>query len=88
VAAGYAAGIVSDSERPLGTGLRGNSDRRIADRESCPVFPGKRYEDWTVADPKGQDLDTVRGIVDDVNARVQALLADLGVRESGRGSAT
>jgi arsenate reductase len=48
--------------------------------ETCPVFPGKRYEDWAVADPKGQDLDTVRGIVDDVDARVRALLADLGVR--------
>lgn len=47
--------------------------------ETCPVFPGKRYEDWQVDDPKGQDLDTVRGIVDDVDRRVRALLADLGV---------
>lgn len=47
--------------------------------ETCPVFPGKRYEDWTVDDPKGQDLATVRRIVDDVDARVRALLADLGV---------
>lgn len=45
--------------------------------ETCPVFPGKRYEDWTVDDPKGQDLDVVRRIVDDVDARVRALLAEL-----------
>jgi arsenate reductase len=47
--------------------------------ETCPVFPGKRYEDWTVDDPKGQDLDVVRRIVADVDARVRALLADLGI---------
>jgi arsenate reductase len=47
--------------------------------ETCPVFPGKRYEDWTVEDPKGQDLDVVRRIVADVDARVRALLADLGI---------
>lgn len=45
--------------------------------ETCPVFPGKRYEDWTVDDPTGQDLDVVRRIVDDVDARVRGLLADL-----------
>jgi len=55
--------------------------------ETCPVFPGKRYEDWTVADPKGQDLDTVRAIVDDVDARVRALLTGLGVAvPTGRAS--
>jgi arsenate reductase len=47
--------------------------------ETCPVFPGKRYEDWQVEDPQGQDLATVRRIVDDVEARVRGLLADLGV---------
>src|SRR3712207_7209281 len=35
--------------------------------ETCPVLPGKRYEDWPVDDPAGQDLDTVRRIVDDVD---------------------
>ena len=44
----------------------------------CPVFPGKRYEDWTVDDPAGEDLETVRRIVDDIDGRVRALLADLG----------
>jgi len=47
--------------------------------ETCPVFPGKRYEDWVVEDPKDKDLETVRRIVDDVDDRVRALLADLGV---------
>lgn len=45
--------------------------------ETCPVFPGKRYEDWPLDDPKGQDLATVRRIVDEIEVRVQALLAEL-----------
>ena len=45
--------------------------------ETCPYIQGKRYEDWPVDDPKGQDLDTVRRIVDDLDARVRALLAEL-----------
>jgi arsenate reductase len=45
--------------------------------ETCPVFPGRRYEDWPVEDPKGQDLETVRRIVDDVDRRVRALLEGL-----------
>jgi arsenate reductase len=45
--------------------------------ETCPVVPGTRYEDWTVDDPAGQDLETVRRIVDDIDGRVRALLADL-----------
>ncbi len=45
--------------------------------ETCPVFPGTRYEDWPVEDPAGQDLDTVRRIVDDVEVRVRGLLEGL-----------
>jgi arsenate reductase len=45
--------------------------------ETCPVFPGKRYEDWPVDDPAGQDIDTVRRIVDDIDGRVKELLASL-----------
>src|SRR5262249_5830471 len=45
--------------------------------ETCPVFPGKRYEDWTVDDPAGQDIDAVRRIVDDIDARVRLLVAEL-----------
>ena len=45
--------------------------------DTCPIFPGKRYEDWTVDDPAGQDLETVRRIVDDIDARVRDLLSSL-----------
>jgi arsenate reductase len=51
--------------------------------DACPIFPGKRYEDWTVDDPAGQDIDTVRRIVDDVDGRVRKLLAELGVSVNG-----
>ncbi|TCL77931.1 MULTISPECIES: arsenate reductase ArsC [unclassified Rathayibacter] len=43
----------------------------------CPIFPGKRYEDWSLTDPKGKSLDEVRPIRDDIKARVEALLAEL-----------
>jgi protein-tyrosine-phosphatase len=43
----------------------------------CPVFPGKRYEDWELADPKGRSLEEVRAIRDDIRARVENLLAGL-----------
>jgi arsenate reductase len=42
--------------------------------QTCPVFPGKRYEDWPIDDPAGQDIDTVRRIVDDIDIRVRSLL--------------
>ncbi|PZF10456.1 arsenate reductase ArsC [Curtobacterium sp. MCLR17_034] len=47
--------------------------------DACPVFPGKRYEDWELTDPAGLDLDAVRPIRDDVRARVQDLLAGLAI---------
>jgi arsenate reductase len=46
--------------------------------ESCPFVPGKRYEDWVVDDPAGQPLETVRRVVDDIDARVKQLLERLG----------
>lgn len=45
--------------------------------DACPVFPGKRYEDWVLDDPAGQDIDAVRGIRDEIRARVEALISDL-----------
>ena len=45
--------------------------------DTCPIFPGKRYEDWVLDDPAGQDLDTVRGIRDAIRARVKRLLDEL-----------
>jgi protein-tyrosine-phosphatase len=43
----------------------------------CPIFPGKRYEDWDLTDPKGKSIDEVRPIRDDIKARIQALLAEI-----------
>jgi protein-tyrosine-phosphatase len=45
--------------------------------DACPVYPGKRYEDWQVDDPAGRDLETVRRIRDDIDARVKRLVAEL-----------
>jgi arsenate reductase len=45
--------------------------------DACPVFPGKRYEDWKLDDPAGQDVEAVRPIRDDIKSRIEALLADL-----------
>ena len=47
--------------------------------ETCPVFPGTRYQDWPVDDPAGQDLPAVRRIVDEIDLRVRGLLAELDV---------
>ncbi len=45
--------------------------------DTCPIFPGKRYEDWELEDPAGKDLEVVRGIRDDIKGRVAALLTEL-----------
>lgn len=47
--------------------------------DACPIFPGKRYEDWVLDDPAGQELDAVRPIRDEIRGRVEALLTDLVV---------
>ncbi|MDQ1497042.1 MAG: hypothetical protein QOI86_382 [Actinomycetota bacterium] len=47
--------------------------------DTCPFFPGTRYEDWALDDPQGQEVDAVRPIRDEIERRVRALLADLGV---------
>ena len=45
--------------------------------DACPFFPGKRYEDWQLADPAGQGIEAVRPIRDEIRARVEALLGEL-----------
>ena len=45
--------------------------------DACPYFPGKRYEDWKLDDPAGQDIEAVRPIRDDIRARVEGLIAEL-----------
>jgi arsenate reductase len=45
--------------------------------DACPIYPGKRYEDWELEDPAGKDLATVRRIRDEIGERVRSLLAEL-----------
>lgn len=47
--------------------------------DACPIFPGKRYEDWELADPEGKDVPGVRPIRDEIGERVRSLLASLDV---------
>jgi arsenate reductase len=47
--------------------------------DACPLFPGKRYEDWELPDPAGQNLDAVRLIRDQIEQRVRGLLQSLGI---------
>ena len=43
----------------------------------CPIFPGKRYEDWKLEDPAGQGVDAVRPIRDEIRSRIEALIAEI-----------
>jgi protein-tyrosine-phosphatase len=45
--------------------------------DTCPFYPGKRYEDWVLDDPAGQSIETVRRIRDEIRARVEALLSEI-----------
>ncbi len=45
--------------------------------DACPVFPGKRYEDWELTDPAGQPIEVVRVVRDDIRGRVSSLVAEL-----------
>jgi arsenate reductase len=47
--------------------------------DACPIFPGKRYEDWVLEDPQGLDVASVRPIRDDIKGRVAELLTSLGI---------
>jgi arsenate reductase (thioredoxin) len=47
--------------------------------DACPLYPGKRYEDWELEDPAGQSIEAVRPIRDEIGARVRALLDSLDV---------
>ncbi len=55
--------------------------------ESCPVVPGLERLDWPLQDPKGQDMETVRRIRDDIRDRVKALVAERGWSQRDRGPA-
>jgi protein-tyrosine-phosphatase len=45
--------------------------------DTCPIFPGKRYEDWELDDPAGQGIDAVRPIRDEIKTRIERLLAEI-----------
>src|SRR5438093_8530563 len=74
-------GIDISAERPkkLEDGMVRESDVVITMGcgDACPIYPGKRYEDWELEDPAGKDLETVRRIRDEIAARVDALLDEL-----------
>ena len=53
--------------------------------DACPIYPGKRYEDWELEDPAGKNLDTVRRIRDEIDSRVTALLDDLAEQPEADG---
>jgi protein-tyrosine-phosphatase len=55
--------------------------------DACPIYPGKRYEDWELEDPEGKDLETVRRIRDQIAERVRSLLVELLRDEEGVGAA-
>ena len=82
---------VADAMREVGLDLGGNVPTRLTDElaqaasvlvtmgcgDACPIFPDQRYLDWELTDPAGKSVDEVRPIVDDIDARVRALLAEL-----------
>jgi arsenate reductase len=85
--------IVVQAMEELGIDLSGEFPKPVTDEvvqaadvvitmgcgEACPVYPGKRFLDWEVADPAGQPLEVVRQIRDDIRGRVETLLLELGV---------
>jgi arsenate reductase (thioredoxin) len=52
--------------------------------DACPIYPGKRYEDWDLEDPAGKDIETVRAIRDEIDQRIDSLLRDLTGRADAR----
>jgi arsenate reductase (thioredoxin) len=52
--------------------------------DACPIYPGKRYEDWDLDDPAGQDLETVRRIRDEIRERVEALIGALTATDESK----
>jgi arsenate reductase len=83
--------VAVEAMREVGIELTGEQPRRLDDAsarasdviitmgcgDTCPVFPGKRYEDWALTDPAGQPIEVVRAVRDEIRARVEKLLADL-----------
>ena len=71
--------ITSESPKVLTTEAVQESDVVITMGcgDVCPVFPGKRYEDWSLEDPAGQGIESVRPIRDDIRARITQLVSEI-----------
>ena len=83
--------VVVEALAELGIDLRGEVPKPLTDDavraadavvtmgcgDACPVYAGKRYLDWELPDPSGQDLEAVRAIRDEIDRRVQALVVEL-----------
>jgi arsenate reductase len=83
--------VAVEAMRELGIDITGEQPKkltpdsvRLADvvitmgcGDTCPIFPGKRYEDWKLTDPAGQPLEVVRQVRDDIKARVEMLAAEV-----------
>jgi arsenate reductase (thioredoxin) len=82
---------VVEAMRESGIDISAERPKRLEDRmvreadvvitmgcgDACPIYPGKRYEDWELEDPSGKDLETVRKIRDQIESRVDQLLGEL-----------
>jgi arsenate reductase len=83
--------VVVKAMKELGVDLSGELPKPLRDEvvraadvvitmgcgDACPVYPGKRYEDWELEDPAGKDVETVRRIRDEIDARVRTLVEEL-----------
>jgi arsenate reductase len=83
--------VAVEAMREVGIDITGQSPKRLEYQtaqevdviitmgcgDACPIFPGKRYEDWKLEDPAGKGVEDVRRIRDEIKAQIQALLADL-----------
>jgi arsenate reductase (thioredoxin) len=80
--------VSAELPKPLTNGAVGEADVVITMGcgDACPIYPGKRYEDWEVEDPAGRDLAAVRRIRDEIAGRVRRLLAELDPATGPRGA--
>ena len=92
--ADHVSAVAVEAMAEVGIDIRGRQPKRWTDEivsaadvvvtmgcgDTCPVFPGIRYEDWLLSDPAGQPIDVVRDVRDEIERRVRQLLASLGVQ--------